>query len=277
MYDNYLILSKRNMNMSQNLTDINRILWESFKDIWFTEDQHHYSNSVVPKFTSVTTVIERYHSKFNAKKIAPFTAKKMSKELNRPVSAQEVLDMWKESNDYSKCIGTQIHLVMENLWYHKAYQHQFTEHFQCDDIQSDFNNRIATCNALYSKLANRYIPIKNEFIIYDNPSKLCGTIDFLAYDTKKDELVIMDWKSNAEIKITPKPYTDKMYAPFTSFYNSNFYHYCLQLSIYKAILEKNTGLNVGAMWLFHIPNKGEAVPYKVIDVSGLVKEHLLKV
>lgn len=124
-------------------------------------------------------------------------------------------------------------------------------------------------------MAERYVPLKNETIIYDKDSMLCGTIDFLAYDTKCDEIVICDWKSNDEIKTEPMPFTDKMYAPFDNFYNLNFYHYCLQLSIYKAILEKNTGLKVGKMWLFHIRHDCEYKPYKVIDVSDVVKEKIL--
>jgi hypothetical protein len=170
--------------------EISKILWDSFRDIWFEEGPgvHRYTNSLGTKFKSVTSLIEEFTHKFDAAKIAPFTAKKLG------ISVNDTLAMWKDKNDYSKILGTQIHLVMENAWQRKAYHHIFHDKFKYDDIQADFDARIPECLNLYEKLSPRYVPIKNELPVYDVKHSLCGTIDFLCYDTLKSELVIMDWK-----------------------------------------------------------------------------------
>lgn len=261
--------------MSENITDICKTLWNSYKNIFFDEDGHIYVNSNGQRYTSVTKIIEQYYPKFDSKTIAPFTAKKMSAELGRTVTTEEVLEIWKDKNEYAKIFGTHAHLVMENLWAHKEYKHNFTEQFKIDDINADFSRRKPVIQDLYKKLSERYIPIKNELIIYDESSMLCGCIDFLAYDTKHDELVIMDWKTNFEIKTVPQKYTEKMYAPFEDMDDLTINHYYIQLSMYKAILEKTSGLKVGSMWLFHITPQCQIVHYKVTDVSDICRKYIL--
>lgn len=258
-----------------NLYELNDILWSSFRDIYFEDEGHRYTDSEGNVYKSVSTVIEELHDQFNDKEVAPFTAAKMSKQQGRTVTAKEVLAMWKDKNEYGKDIGHEVHSVMENLWARKSYTHKFKKHYKYDDIQADFDRRIPKCKALFTKLAERYVPIRTELPVYDKKRLICGTMDILLYDKVSDKLVIGDWKTNSHLDFEPKPYTTKMYSPFDNFYNINYHHYCIQLSMYKAILELNTPLKVGAMWICHIPAEGDAKPYGIIDVSDVIKRTIL--
>lgn len=251
------------------------ILWSSFRDIYFEEEGHRYTDSDGNVYTSVSGVIEGLHDKFDENAQAPLTAAKMSREQGRKVTAKEVLSIWHDKNEYGKDIGHAVHSVMENLWARKSYYHKFTKKYKYNDIQADFDSRIPKCKTLFSKLAGRYVPIRTELPVYDKKHLICGTMDILLYDKETGKLVIGDWKTNSHLDFEPKPYNGVMYSPFDNFYDINYHHYCIQLSMYKAILELNTPLKVGAMWICHIPAEGEAKPYGIIDVSDVIKRTIL--
>ena len=63
-----------------NLYELNDILWSSFRDIYFEDEGHRYTDSEGNVYKSVSTVIEELHDPFNDKEVAPFTAAKMSKQ-----------------------------------------------------------------------------------------------------------------------------------------------------------------------------------------------------
>lgn len=258
-----------------NLYKLNEILWSAFRDIYFEDEGHRYTDSEGNVYKSVSTVIEEHHDEFKEKEVAPHTAAKMTRELKRVVTPKEVLDMWHDKNNYGKDIGHAVHNVMENLWARKSYYHKFKKRYKYDDIQADFDRRIPKCKTLFSKLSERYVPIRTELPVYDKKHLICGTMDILLYDKQTEKLVIGDWKTNSHLDFEPKYYTTPMYSPFENFYDINYHHYCIQLSMYKAILELNTPLKVGAMWICHIPAEGEAKPYGIIDVSDVIKRTIL--
>ena len=64
-----------------NLYELSDILWSSFRDIYFEDEGHRYTDSEGNEYKSVSTVITEHHDKFNDKEVAPFTAAKMTKQL----------------------------------------------------------------------------------------------------------------------------------------------------------------------------------------------------
>ena len=257
---------KKGLNLMPNL-DVS--LWQAFNDIYFDEPTHKYTNSKGTQFQSVTSWINRFHEPFDAETVAKKCAAK------RGVDYKELMTEWELEGKKSCVLGTEIHAVMERLWYRKSYHTILDKNSPLID---DYNSRVIKCKKLYEQLKTRFVPVKSEYIVYDVDAALCGTIDFIAYDTQFNKYVIFDYKTNKEIKSIPNKWTKPLYDPFSTLWDNELGKYSLQLSTYKAILEKNCpDISIGSMYLLHIPGGVNPIKsFKCHDVSEIVKQILQK-
>lgn len=217
-----------------------------FEMFHFEEEPHIYwwideNGERQQATTSMTALIHEHSQPFDAQKIAPYTAKKLG------LSVQEVLDMWEHTNHLSTTKGTHIHAYNEYLWKGKTYMYPIEKvksEFDGLDVLKDIWPKLTKiANAFYEKYHDRIIPIGLELVVGDEKIKICGSIDFLCFSKKLNCLVIIDYKSNKEIKF--KPYKgQKMTGCLSHLDDCNYIHYSLQLSGYQYILEKKTGLKV---------------------------------
>lgn len=189
------------------------------------------------------------------------------------MTVEEVRDMWSKSGEYARTLGTQMHSVMENLWYRKDYAGDMNIMNKYEGMPKDFAERKQYCQSLYNKMKRMYIPIKNEFIVYDVDNALCGTIDFLAYNKIKKCYSIIDWKTSKSFD-TSNPKGEKLLAPLNEFDACNVNEYSIQLSTYAYILEKHTSIKIDEMVLFQIPNIATA---PTICVCNDMRPYLKKV
>ena len=117
-------------------------------------------------------------------------------------------------------------------------------------------------------------PYRTEWAVYDWEQKIAGTIDFVDY--QNGEYIIYDWKRSDKLiaknglPIKNSQYGEKALPPIENLDDSPYYHYALQLSLYKYILEKNYGITVSKLRLgiFH-PSYNK--PY-VLEMSYLQNE-----
>ncbi len=169
------------------------------------------------------------------------------------MTVPEVRAMWAYAGEYARTLGTEIHSVMENLWYRKDYAGNLEVMKKYDGMIDDFNERKQYCKTLYNKMARFYVPIKNEFIVYDVDNAICGTIDFLAYNNVKKCYSIIDWKTSKSFDMNNKKH-EKLLYPMQDFDACNVNEYSIQLSTYAWILEKHCpSIKIGEMILFQIP------------------------
>jgi hypothetical protein len=114
-------------------------------------------------------------------------------------------------------------------------------------------------------------PFRSEWILYsDKSTRICGTPDMLFYTPKRTNfmnvnylhLTMFDWKTSK--KISKKNFFENGLGMFSHLPNSNYYHYALQLNIYKYMLEN-----------FYAPFEidGEIFQKIVIDGMFLVVMH----
>ena len=115
---------------------------------------------------------------------------------------------------------------------------------------------------LYSDIIKDHEILRTELSIYSRKLNIAGQIDCLCQDA--NGLVIWDWKRSKEIKYTA--YSSMEY-PLMHLPNSNFYHYALQLNLYKYILETDYKHIVSRMYLgvFH-PTRSR---YECIEIPSL--------
>lgn len=214
------------------------------------------------KFTSVTTFLRRFskektEEEWNEIALNCINSKDKKNEKYNGMTVKQVRDAWSYSGDYAKKLGTEMHSVMENLWYRKDYNGNRALMSNYEGMEQDFDERKVYCKSLYNKMRKMYVPIKNEFIVYDVDNALCGTIDFLAYNKVKKCYSIIDWKTSKSFD-TSNVKGEKLLTPFTDFDACNVNEYSIQLSTYAYILEKHTSIRIGEMVLFQIPKASTA-------------------
>jgi hypothetical protein len=115
--------------------------------------------------------------------------------------------------------------------------------------------------------------------VFDEAVRISGSIDMVfenldpATGDPDGTLSIYDWKRCKEIKRTP--FSAKDYSPnpvIAHIPDTNYWHYCLQLNTYKAILERCYGKRVTDLFLvcLHPDNKNGS--YQCIRVADLQAE-----
>lgn len=173
---------------------------------------------------SVTTFVSSCFPKFNTE----LHAKQKAGALG--ISVQEVIEMWERKGKESRDLGTAMHKKIENY-----YQ-------GIDSANDDAFN-------LFRIFANniKLVPYRTEWAVYDWEYKLAGTIDFVDY--QNGEYTVYDWKRSDKIIANGMPiktnkYGEKGNYPLEHIDNSPYYHYALQLSLYKFILERNYGIKI---------------------------------
>ena len=140
-------------------------------------------------------------------------------------------------------------------------------------------------------------PYRSEWMIWNREYKIAGTMDAVFEDTRDNTYWIYDWKRvqsglDADLEATKYGYivedtewlepvqywTKRMKGAASELYDTKYWHYCLQLNLYRYILEKDYGLKIKGMVLvqFH-PSLGDAPKYHRVvfldnPIQALLKE-----
>lgn len=253
-----------------NQTD--KELFEAFSDIYFEEDIHKYTDSAGTDYTSVTTWVGKFEPDKDWDKIAE---KCLKKPENAGKTIKSLRAEWKSKGDYACALGTCVHSVLELLAAKKDFKPDSALYEKFEGLQKDFEWRKQKAKEMFAALKKVYVPIRTEFIVYDRDWKLCGTIDGLYYNLKKDCYSILDWKTSKKFDRANR--YAKMKKPFETEDDCNTVHYSMQLSAYKAILEKHCpSIKIGEMMLVQIPSEetGKAEVFDCHDYSKKITEYL---
>lgn len=201
--------------------------------IFFDEEPHIYYIDGVRVDTSVTSFIHNFFPHFNAKKIAKMCFDKAKRDENskyRNMSIEDILQSWEENRDDAANKGTFMHKSIE-LFYNEMEVNNDTKEW------GYFKN--------FQEAHKNFVPYRTEWEVYHEELNLAGSID-MTYLNKDDTLDIFDWKRSREIK---KGSNEWGYIPIDHIPNSNFWHYSLQLNMYKYILETKYNKTIRDMYL----------------------------
>ncbi|MBR3758097.1 MAG: hypothetical protein IKK62_06690 [Bacteroidaceae bacterium] len=224
------------------------------KNITFRQSDHTYIvNGII--LDSVTTFVENAFPKFNSE----YHAKRKAKQLG--ISTTEVLEIWKKKGEESIELGTMMHSKIENY-----YLGNDSEEKDAYKLFKIFANKM------------RLNPYRTEWTVYDLGCKIAGTVDFVSY--QNGEFIIYDWKRSDKIVengilIKNNKYGEKGNYPLEHLDNTPYYHYALQLSFYKYIIEQNYGIKISDLRLgvFH-PSYNKpyvfSIPYLEREIKDIV-------
>lgn len=242
-------------------------LWDAFGDINFNEPDHRYTDSKGTKYTSATKWIQQFYPEKD------WDAIRNKKAAKEGIDPNVLKEQWERNSKYSTTLGTACHSIMELLWAKKNFNIDTKIYNEFPEMKEDYEFRKQRTIELFNKMKKIYVPIANEFIVYDKDHGVCGTIDFLAYNRIKNYYSIIDWKTSKKFETT-NHFENYLKAPFEHVKECNTAEYSLQLSLYKAILEKHTSIRIGEMLLFQLPGKDVKIPevFRCTDFSKEIRK-----
>lgn len=233
-----------NMEINEHLRD---------KRISFDEPTHKYTIDGISDYVSVTTLIHKFFPHFNSDLIISkmMKSKKWHESKYYGKTKQEIKDEWEQSGKQSAQLGTDMHNQIET--------------FFKENKKPEGSKELEYFNFFWEESKNSLKPYRAEWRIFDEDAKIAGSIDMIFTD-ENNNLIIYDWKRSKEIK-TENSY-ESGYAPVDHLPNCNFWHYSLQLNIYKKILQEKYGFKVVGMFLLILyPGNDGPLKYEVPDLT----------
>ena len=267
---------------NENENDINYLARKNphFRDemITFDEGPHIYTINGDSGFTSVTTWNHSHFEKFDADKIIQrmMSSKRWPQSKYFGKSVEEIKAMWDANRDSAAAAGTAMHYDIECYYNEMPVTNESLEYSYFKNFLKAMESG-AFCVDDASASSRKYglKPYRTEWMVFHEELRMAGSIDMIfERDDGSGVLEIYDWKrcreitkANAWNKFAINPVIDHL--PDT-----NYWHYCLQLNTYKAIIEEKYGKKVGAMYLvcMHPENKRKNFErIKVVDLSDDIK------
>lgn len=276
----YLIVQL--VTMTQNLCEQLSLLNKHQRDenIQFFEDGHKYIiiSDAESKYTSVTTLIHSYFQDFDSDKIIQNMMNGKSwKEGNKywGLTPQQIKQLWEIKRNSAASSGTELHFKIEcfmnnsileqsNYTNKELYELYMADTHENESIEWQYFIH-------FIKDTPHLKPYRTEWTVFNEHLKIAGSID-MVYENPDGTLSIYDWKRTKEITRINKYNKFANNEIICHFPDSNFWHYAIQLNIYKAILEDKYGKIVKDLYLVKLHPDAEEKTYELIKVPDLKKE-----
>ena len=249
------------MTREEYLKELNK----AFGDFKFFEEDHHYEYKGQRVGMSVTRLIEEYTNEFNAQEVAEKVAIKENKSI------QEVLAEWKQKNKYACDKGHLGHLYAQSLWNGENVLDEI-EKFT-NGLETPLDKILDQADNFYYDYKDRLEHLADEYVIGSTEFDLCSAIDHLFVSKLTGGLVLVDYKTNSDIHKTEK-YAKNMKVPLNHLKDFTLNHYHIQLSVYKYIVEKYTGLKIEEMFIVYFSENIKN--YEIIEIPYL-KDEVIKI
>lgn len=193
------------------------------RTIVFTEANHSYVDDLNQEYTSVTRIIHGAFPPFNAQEAAAMKSAKTG------VPAEEYLREWDRIRDTASENGTRTHENCE-----RQILGRIGEMHQPRDEEERLRFRAAWYAV--EELRAKYQKIKPEKLVFSPRFLAAGSIDMLC---RIDDMhfEIGDWKFVRALNMQSFGGRTGNHPATLALPDCNFYHYALQLNIYKMILK----------------------------------------
>lgn len=239
--------------------------------IVFEDEGHKYTiDGVCGKYTSVTTLVHKQFGKFDADTIIKnmMASPKWRKSKYFGKTSKEIKKIWDDTGNEAATAGNKLHLDIEYYYNNCPRENDSTEY-------TYFNNFIKCMDVIAKRSPEKkLIPYRTEWTVFDDDIGLAGSID-MCFTKPDGTIAIYDWKRSKEIKKTSFYVKYSKNPVLSHIPDLNYWHYSLQLNLYKKILERKYGKTVSEMWLVCLhPNHKNYQRISVVDMSAEVNELL---
>jgi hypothetical protein len=218
--------------------------------IAFYEPTHkYYVNGSCQGNISCTGFIHEFFGHFDAKAIITKMKKgpKWATSKYYGKTDEEIMKEWSDNGNEASAAGTAMHFAIEQFM-----------HGAMDEIKPEVKNTLEWkyFTKFWAECGDDLEPYRSEWEVFtdsiepvasERKIKLCGSID-MVYRRKSDgKFVIYDWKRSKDIK-SDNPFGSGL-PPLEHLPDTNYWHYTMQLNVYKWMLEKYYGLEVADLYL----------------------------
>jgi hypothetical protein len=213
-------------------------------------------------YTSVTTLVSKCFEKFDADNVlAKMKITPLSKYYG--MTKPEIKELWKTTAEEAQQQGTKVHAIIERFYKKEKIEE---EEYKLVEIQQ----------FMEFELKHQLVPFQVEWRVYNTPLKLAGTIDFAALN-EDGTIDLYDWKCTKQINTVN---TYSKYSHVVSLPDTNYWHYVVQLNLYKYLIEQNYNKQVRNMYLVSVhSSKTTFEKYEVTNIQEYIPtilEQLLK-
>jgi len=226
------------------------------KCLSFNEQKHIYTINGDSNYISVTTLVNDNFEKFDADDIINkmMNSKYWYKNKYYGKKIDEIKLLWENNRILSAELGTKLHFDIEAYYNNSPQDNNSIEYtYFMNFVENNINLK----------------PYRTEWMIYDEKLKIAGSID-IVFMNKDNSLMIYDWKRSKNIIKTKSFLKYSNNETISHIPDTNFWHYSIQLNVYKAIIEKKYNKIVSKMVLvcLHPSNKN----YIIYNVPNLQNE-----
>ena len=209
----------------------------------------YYVNGTCEGNISCTGFVHEFFGHFDAKAIIT----KMRKGANWATSKYfgktdaEIMAEWSNNGKVASEAGTAMHLAIEQFL-HGSPEQILPQTFDSVEWKyfmkfwADCGHDLEPFRSEWEVFTDSLTPLQGERKI-----KLCGSIDMVFRRKSDGKFVIYDWKRSKEIK-SENTYESGL-PPLNHLPDCNYWHYTMQLNVYKWILETYYGLEVADLYL----------------------------
>ena len=229
--------------------------------ITFEEGPHIYTVHGESGYTSVTTWNHSHFGHFDADAIADKLIKNKTK-MEDPTykyygkTREQMKAEWAQNGLIASTAGTAMHYDIECFYNNLPVENESVEFQYFKKFVEDFPDLKA---------------YRTEWMVYYEEFKLSGSID-MVFENPDGTLSIYDWKRVKAISYESE-YNKYSHTPCISHLpDTNFWHYSLQLNMYKLILERKYGKTIKSLCLVCLHPDNCYRTYELVDVPVLTKE-----
>jgi hypothetical protein len=217
--------------------------------IEFDEPTHRYTvNGTCDGWSSCTGFLHAFFPHFDPDAVIAkmMKGRKWAESKYYGMTPKQIKDQWSNSGKEASTAGTFMHLAIE-MFHNGALAEIDPAILETTEWKYFMN--------FWKECGDDLEPFRTEWEVWSEAHKLAGSIDMI-YKKKSDgTFVIYDWKRSKEIK-TANDF-ESGYTPLGHLPNCNYWHYTLQLNVYRWFLETFYGCVVSDLYLIilHPDNK----------------------
>jgi hypothetical protein len=235
--------------------------------IAFREEDHSYAiDGDRSGWISCTTFIGTFYEHFNPDAVITkmMASSRWTSSPYYGKTREQIKAQWSASGEEASTAGTRMHLDIEHFNNADPVGNLAGDDWKPQEgvewnyfLSYDRRHRVA----------RGFVPYRTEWLVFKEDIKLAGSID-MVYKKPDGTLAIYDWKRAKEIKYENK--YQKMYTPLNHLPDTNYWHYSLQLNIYRRILQEHYDVIVSELALVVLhPNN---TSYQVVRLNMMDDE-----
>jgi hypothetical protein len=237
--------------------------------IQFEEATHAYTVDGVRKgWTSCTGFLHNFFGHFDADAVITkmMSSPKWIESKYYGMTAEQIKKQWADKGLAASTAGTRMHLDIEHFYNAMPSGKSMEEADDwtpCEGAEWNY-----FCD-YQREWGSQFTPFRTEWLVFDEEHKVSGSID-MVYKKADGTLAIYDWKRTEELKTENRFQSGK--GPVSHLPDTNYWHYSLQLNVYRYILQKHYGVVVSelALVVLHPDNS----TWRVVKLNMLDDEVL---